>query len=416
MAYSELVKNFERVRDYMREFYVYGFKSRTEYDRKSSRSYDNERRRIESWLGAYMSFRQDASGKNVFLSVDSRSISSNPLYEAFKAKSFTNGDITFHFYVLDLLSNGEAHSAAEITELISSKYLAEFENAEALDESTIRKKLREYTKLGLLTCEKNGREKVYRRSEARIQLHTWKTAIEFYSEADPLGLIGSFLMDRLRNTEAETCFRFKHHYILHALDSQILADILAAMAEHRAIDICVISHRGNRKPKEHTVFPCKVYVSTQSGRHYLLCYHYIFKKPMFFRMDGIRSVTPGAIEQSERYKEYCDRYRENLWGVSPGGGSNIDHIEMDIRVGDDEGYIVDRLEREKRCGSVEAIDERTYRFSADVYDAREMLPWLRTFIGRIVRLECSDRLVADRFYADLDEMLRMYGGDSDAVQ
>lgn len=26
MAYNELVKNFKRIRDYMREFYVYGFK------------------------------------------------------------------------------------------------------------------------------------------------------------------------------------------------------------------------------------------------------------------------------------------------------------------------------------------------------------------------------------------------------
>ena len=34
MAYSELVKNFEKVRAYMREFYVYGFKSRTEYTAK----------------------------------------------------------------------------------------------------------------------------------------------------------------------------------------------------------------------------------------------------------------------------------------------------------------------------------------------------------------------------------------------
>ena len=40
MAYSELIKNFEKVRDYMREFYVYGFKRREEYDAKSARSYD----------------------------------------------------------------------------------------------------------------------------------------------------------------------------------------------------------------------------------------------------------------------------------------------------------------------------------------------------------------------------------------
>ena len=36
MAYSELVKNFNKIRDYMREFYVYGFKSRGEYGMTAS--------------------------------------------------------------------------------------------------------------------------------------------------------------------------------------------------------------------------------------------------------------------------------------------------------------------------------------------------------------------------------------------
>ena len=103
MAYSELIKNFERVRDYMREFYVYGFKSRDEYSKKSGRSYDNERRRIESWMGDYMRFSQNESGKNVFISIDSRAISENPLYKAFKASSFTDKDITLHFILFDIL-------------------------------------------------------------------------------------------------------------------------------------------------------------------------------------------------------------------------------------------------------------------------------------------------------------------------
>ena len=81
MAYSELIKNFSRIRDYMRQFYVYGFRSRTEYDRKSPRSYDNERRRIESWLGDFMRFRQTPEGKKVFLSVDSRRTRCNPFYK-----------------------------------------------------------------------------------------------------------------------------------------------------------------------------------------------------------------------------------------------------------------------------------------------------------------------------------------------
>ena len=50
LAYSELIKNFSRIRSYMRSFYVYGFRHRNEYDEKSARGYDNERRRMESWL------------------------------------------------------------------------------------------------------------------------------------------------------------------------------------------------------------------------------------------------------------------------------------------------------------------------------------------------------------------------------
>lgn len=147
MAYSELVKSFERIRNYMREFYVYGFKSREEYGMKSARSYDNERRRIESWLGDYMSFHQEPSGKKVFLSMDSRRIPCNPLYKAFKAKSFTDKDITLHFYVLDILADGSALSSKEIVDRITDDYLSRFDESFSLDESTVRKKLKEYEEM-----------------------------------------------------------------------------------------------------------------------------------------------------------------------------------------------------------------------------------------------------------------------------
>ena len=66
MAYSELIKNFEKIRSYMREFYVFGFKSRNGYDRKSARSYDDERRRVESWLGDYMRFAKPTRARMYF--------------------------------------------------------------------------------------------------------------------------------------------------------------------------------------------------------------------------------------------------------------------------------------------------------------------------------------------------------------
>ena len=77
MAYSELIKSFEKVRAYLRDFYVFGFRTRSDFDRKSSRSYDNERRRAESWLGDSVTFRQDSGGKSVF-STDPQGNSGRP--------------------------------------------------------------------------------------------------------------------------------------------------------------------------------------------------------------------------------------------------------------------------------------------------------------------------------------------------
>ena len=89
-VYQELIKNFEKIRVYMKDFYVYGFKSREEYQQKSARSYDDERRRIESWLGDYIRFSRTPEGKNIFLSIDTRTSAHNPFYKAWKTKSFTS--------------------------------------------------------------------------------------------------------------------------------------------------------------------------------------------------------------------------------------------------------------------------------------------------------------------------------------
>ena len=47
-----------------------------------------------------------------------------------------------------------------------------------------------------------------------------------------------------------------------------------------------------------------------------------------------------------------------------------------------------------------------------VFDANEMLPWIRTFIGRIVEFHCSSPFVEKRFYHDLQTMYQMYEEDS----
>ena len=62
MAFSELVKSFEKIRGYMREFYVYGFRTRSGFSGKSGRTYDNERRRLECVLGEHTESSRDYWG------------------------------------------------------------------------------------------------------------------------------------------------------------------------------------------------------------------------------------------------------------------------------------------------------------------------------------------------------------------
>jgi hypothetical protein len=414
MAYSELIKSFDKIRGYMRQFYVFGFKRREEYDTKSLRSYDNERRRIESWMGECMSFRQNEAGKQVFLSVDSRTIRHNPLYKAFKAKSFTDNDLILHCYLLSMLVDGEARSAHGIIEGVA-ELLGRFPQLKLLDDSTIRKKLREYEDLGLLIGEKRGRELFYRLTPESVDRSSWQEAVEFFAEADPLGVIGSYILDR--SEEDRELFGFKHHYILHALDGEVLLSALEAIGDHRRVRLTNVSLRSGQAC-EHLAYPLRIYISTQSGRQYLLCWHYGLRRMQFFRMDAITKIKLEEPEpEPDRFADSYDRFRKNLWGVSGGRDHSMDHVEMDVRVEDDEWFIPQRLERERRWGHVEQIDEHTWRFTADVYDTSEMLPWLRTFIGRILRLEFSNPKVRRTWQDDMRALARAYGEEDDhAVQ
>ena len=330
MAYSELIKNFASIRDYISQFYIYGFKSRREYGGKSARSYDNERRRIESWLGEYMSFTQGSDGKNTFISVDSRQITHNPLYKAFKAKTFTDRDIMLHFYILDILSDNAALSSSEIADKISSDYIRVFENLKECDESTIRKKLNEYEKLGLISSEKRGKKKLYKLCADNIDLQELYAAISFFSEADPLGVVGSYLLDKY--TADEQYFQFKHHYIMGALESEVLYNFLDAVSKSSKCEIEMFSPKQQRL-KKYTILPLKIYVSTYNGRRYIMAWRYNYKEIAFYRLDKIKSVKIlDAANNIEKYRAYAAEQEKFLWGVSITDIHHTDLIELTLRV------------------------------------------------------------------------------------
>ena len=410
-SYSELIKNFEKIRAYMREFYVYGFKSRDDYQRKSARSYDDERRRLESWLGEHMGFVRTPEGKNVFISIDSRTIRHNPLYNAWKAKSFTDGDITLHFILFDVLHDPSVKKTiAQLLEEIDGKYLSGFEKPMMFDESTVRKKLREYCQAGLIVPEKEGRKMYYRRAE-HTDISGLNDALHYFSEAAPCGVIGSFILDR---EESDTdAFTFKHHYITGAIDSGVLAALFTAMREKRAVTVSNTSRKTDL-PRRSRIVPLRVLISVQSGRQHLFAYLPEYNSFTSYRIDYLSNVKlEDPTPRFDELRTELDRMQGHMWGVSVNrnrwGKEQLEHVAFTVRVEDGEEYIVRRLEREKRIGTVEQLDAHTYRFSADVYDSSELIPWIRTFICRIGQMNFSNRTVENQFRKDLEAMYRMYG-------
>lgn len=407
--FNELVKNFETARRYLREFYIYGFKSRDEYGNGSGRLYDDMRRRMESWFAEYVQSRRAQDGKRVYLSIDSRDGTRNPLYRAFLAKSFTDGDVTLHFALFDIFRDGGEYTLSELSEKIDGEYLSAFPSGVEFDASTVRKKLNEYVREGIVVARKNGNKTLYSAEFDDTVLD--KSMLEFFSETAVCGVIGAFILDkraRQSGSDAHGVFSFKHHYISQALDSEIMCALLTAITDGLTVELEKSYGRGGAVVIE--ILPLQIFVSVGGGRQYIAGYDLKRKKITLLRLDYINKVKHGSACDraiAERCRAQLDLAKQHIWGAAC-NEFKLTRVEFTVAFDENEEHIYKRMLREKRCGSVRRIDAGTAKFSADVFDAYEVLPWMRTFIGRIVDYHISDAAAERRFAEDLAETCALY--------
>ena len=411
MAYSELIKNFEKVRSYMKEFYIYGLKSREEFSTKSARTYDNEKRRIESYLSDYIRFKRDKTGKNVFISIDSRNASHNPFFKVWKAKSFTDSEVTLHFILFDILKeNQQGISLADILEAIDNDYLSIFEDPMQFDESTVRKKINEYKKMGLINSTKNGRSVIYALAH-EDDLRQLDDMLNFFSEVAPCGVVGSYILDK--KSFSDSVFCFKHHYLTSALDSEVLCTLLEAIYDKKSVTV----HYSGKKtdlPSVYDLIPLRIYSSVSGGRQYLFAYNILTGQMRSYRTDFMSNVKMGNVCLSfVSLMEQLNSAEKHIWGVSIKNMEKTEHVEFTIQAGEFEQFVIKRLYGEKRCGTVEKTGSNLYTFSADIYDSSEIVPWIRTFICRITHISFSNKTIEKQFLSDLKKMYQLYdiGGE-----
>lgn len=407
MAFSELIKNFDKLRDYMRDFYVYGFKTRSDFSRKSTRTYDNERRRIESYLGSYIRWEYGKNGKRMSLSVDSAKIPQNPFYRAYQSKSFTGNDILLHFFLLDLLEDLPCVTAGQAADALSLRY------GELFDVQTVRGKLREYADMGLLKIQKQGRTVAYRKSGLSFstlfpQAEDARDFLAFFGECAPFAVAGSYLSGRAKLLN--TRLLFKHHFLVHTLEDTVLLPLMEAMREERLVQVTNFSGRSGTQSNV-VGLPIAILVSVRTGRRYLVLYGEKRRRFHSFRLDSIKAVKLlGVCGDAQALLHEGESCIACTWGASLPARQKTERFAMTLAVDEErERYILERLEREGRGGRIEQVGPGRYRFSVDVTDSGELLAWVKTFTGRILSVEGDNQAVVSRFYRDMRRMEKMYG-------
>lgn len=412
-AFTELIKNFDKIRDYARDFLVYGYKCRNDYTHKSSRSYDNERRRIESYLAGYIHWETSARGKNLFISTDTGDLSQNPLFSVWETKSFTANDCLLHFCLFDILKNHPGSTAQTAAALLYEQYLSCFDDCEMPDTMTVRNKLNEYVAAGLFQKQKNGKTLHYFISDSKLDnalpeiINKLAVPIHFFENITPAGVLGYFI--RRDTGQNPGIFSFRHFFASHTLDDEVLLKILSAIQEQRSIQLETCSNR-SKNPSCQTILPLKIAINVKHGRRYLLAYNSRTHNFFSYRLDYLKKVK--VLEPSSAFAKHLSELEARLlrtWGVYLGRKNHIEQLEMVLAIDEEsEAYVLTRLKREGKHGTVEKLADNRFVYRIEVSDTQEMVPWLRTFIGRIISLTGSNQRIMKQFHEDIKCMTHMY--------
>lgn len=409
-GYTELIKNFEKVRTFTRDFFVYGFKVRNDFNELSSRSYDNERRRIESYLSELIIKKHDSKGKTISISSNTTAKTANPLFKIWQTKSFTRNDCFLHFVILDILSEYASLNVGEIAELISTSYIIESNDNPPIDTMTIRNKLNEYAKLGILKSTKNGKTLLYSLSPSPIHdlqpevRESLDIALSYYKNILPAGFVGHSI-----NNVQDSPFIYRQIFFSQILDDEILLQILRAINNKQIVTLTMVSSKSIWGRKT-TLVPLKLLSNTKTGRRYVAIYNAKNKKFSTVRLDYIKDVAFG--DMYPEYDNVCTEYQslmKDSFSITHKTTEKLHNVKMLLNIDEiTEQFVLERIKREGKGGVIIKTDKNTFEYSINVTDTLEMVPWLRTFIGRIVKLEGSENHVITQFKRDINSMASLY--------
>lgn len=415
-----LIRDYSDIRDILRDIYIFGCFSRDDYISKgiSGRKYDNEQRRITSYLPEKF-IKKKRAGKKVlpYCSYMMAETPENFLAETYRNKSFTMLDFMTYFFALSILNTESGMGLSEILQVIPE------ENDEVIyTKDNLRKKLDELIDKGLIISEKVGKKVVYRvvedcladfKTDELVNLY-W--LLEFMKNVVPIEMPFFFLQKKLklylyaeRNLEVGEihAFQYKHNHLFNVLDNEVILSALKAIHSSKMLFIRYL-YRGQEQTDK--VVPVKIIHECTYSRQYLLYYDVVEERIRTKRIDKIISgeikepIEETVIKKAQREAKSI----ENAWCIS-----NVGQVPEEVRIEfhideNSEQYVLDRVKREGKGGELKQLHDGVYLFTIKVSDSLEMTPWIRSFGERAKVVHSKDGLLEKHLIEDYERAIAKY--------
>ncbi|MGN1032900.1 MAG: helix-turn-helix transcriptional regulator [Intestinibacter sp.] len=420
-----LIREYERIRHILRDFYIFGCFTKADYINKrgvGESKYDKEQKKINAYLPDGF-IHKKTKNRNViqFCKYNMFKDRENYIANTFRCKTFTDKDITSYFYILQFLNGGQPLGASELSEKLNNIKYGEVNN---YDRKTIRPKLGELLTAGYITSDGHPTRPKYSLKEDILkdftnqEIEDMCIMLELVKNKEMLQAPFLFLQKKLElylyyNREIENVdkdlFLHKHSHLFNVLDNEIVIEILRAIEQKSYIEVTLIS---GKQDKVFTVIPVKIIHDMIYGRQYLFGFSEFFDDFAVNRIDRIKKIEIKEKVEDDKLSEILEKssVEEKLWCTSSLSNKEDTLVKIEFKFDEEEEYyILNRIKREGQNGKVTRLEQGRYLFEIEVKDPQEMIPWIRSFGERAKIIESGDFEIEERIVSDWRELLDKYG-------
>lgn len=419
---SNDISEVNMLRDFIREIYVESFHSpngHVSIHSPSGRSEGEAKSRLHAFFED--NFITKNNKKEDVLKFDTRSVNHNPLFDIWKMCHFKPEYLTRDFALFDLLSTKKYQNGLSDYDLKcddSGKNELEKYTGKPISHKQLDIYIPGLRTNGILnvkdTFSTDGKllKSTYTLSNTKKLQTLIKSnseilaAIKFASETFPCGVIGSYILDSVDEQEKSHFLNFKHHFIYNTLDSEVIYTIFSAINEKRFVSI-------KRKENIIRVTPIQIRFSVRDGRSYLV-YYTNYPKFKGFNIENFENiVSVKKTEVCSYFDSIVDDFnsvKKHLWGKSIKIDKNrTEHVDFTIQYKDTELYTLKRLQREAFLGKIDCTQEdNKATFSFELYDSKEVIPWIRSYIGRITSFTFENIEIQNQLTEEIKKMYAIY--------